>query len=128
MAPANVELVKRGIDDVEAFWGTRTSSGTYVAGPCPPDLDPVYVGREAVIEGSRRYWGTWDDYRVEAEELLEMGTSVVVIVRERGRGKASGVPFEQLHPQVWTFSEGRITRWASFATRAEALEAARLSA
>jgi ketosteroid isomerase-like protein len=76
-----------------------------------------------VIRGSRHYWGTWDDYSVEAEELLEAGPSVVVILRESGCGKESGAPFEQTHPQLWTFRGDRIIRWDSFQTRAEALEA-----
>jgi hypothetical protein len=66
-----------------------------------PDLDSVYVGRDAVIKASRHYWGTWGDYHVEAEELLDAGPSVVVILRERGRGKSSGAPFDRQNPQLW---------------------------
>jgi ketosteroid isomerase-like protein len=126
----NLERVRRGIESVEAFWAMlddyvvwdlRRSSKV-------PDLDSVYVGREAVIMASRRYWGTWDDdYHVEAEELLDAEPSVVVILRERGRGKISGAPFDRRHPQLWTFREDRIIRWESFETKAQALEAAGLS-
>jgi ketosteroid isomerase-like protein len=91
-----------------------------------PDLDGVYVGRDAVIKASRHYWGTWGDYSVEPEELLDADPSVVVILRERGRGKSSGAPFDRQHPQLWTFRGDRIIRWESFRTRAEALEAAGL--
>ncbi|MGI8460195.1 MAG: nuclear transport factor 2 family protein [Solirubrobacterales bacterium] len=129
MSEENVELVQRGIKDVDAFWAMLDE---YVVWdlrdrPAPPDLDSVYVGRDAVIQASRHYWGTWDGYRVEAEELLDAGTSVVVILRECGRGKGSGAPFDSLHPQLWTFRGGRIIRWDSFQTRADALEAAGLS-
>jgi ketosteroid isomerase-like protein len=129
MSEENVELVRRGVKDVDAFWAMlddyvvwdlRSRQGL-------PDLDRVYFGRDAVIRGSRHYWGTWDDYRVEAEELLDAGPSVVVILRERGRGKGSGAPFEESHPQLWTFRRDRIIRWESFQTKAEALEAAGLS-
>ena len=128
MTQDNVELVRRGVANVHDFWEMLDE---YVVWDLRertlvPDLDPVYVGREAVIQGSRRYWGTWDDYRVEAEEILSAGPSVVVIIRESGVGKGSGAPFEELHPQLWTFREGRIVRWESFATRAGALEAAGL--
>jgi ketosteroid isomerase-like protein len=125
----NVELVRQGIKDVEVFWAMldehvvwdlRGRTGV-------PDLDRVYVGRDAVIKGSRHYWGTWDDYSVDAEELVEAGPSVVVMLRERGRGKGSGVPFDQSHPQLWTFRGNRIIRWESFQTRAAALAAAGLS-
>jgi ketosteroid isomerase-like protein len=128
MSGENVDLVRRAVNDVHAFWSMldeyvvwdlRGRAGV-------PDLDRVYVGRDAVIAGSRRCWGTWGDYRVEVEELLDAGPSVVVILREHGRGKGSGAPFEESHPQLWTFRAGRIIRWESFQTRAEALEAAGL--
>jgi ketosteroid isomerase-like protein len=78
------------------------------------DLDGVYVGRDAVIEASRHYWGTWDDHRLDLEELRNAESSVVVVMRERGRGKGSGAPFEQRLAQVWTFHRGRIIRWELF--------------
>lgn len=59
--------------------------------------------------------------------FLDAGPSTVVILRERGVGKGSGAPFEQVHPQLWTFREERIIRWESFAKRTDALEAAGLS-
>ncbi|MGI9019307.1 MAG: nuclear transport factor 2 family protein [Solirubrobacterales bacterium] len=125
----DLERVRRGIESVDAFWAMLDD---YVAWDprgigAAPDLDSVHVGRDAVIKASRHYWGTWDDYRVEAEELLDAGPSVVVIMRERGRGKSSGTPFDRQHPQLWTFRGDRIIRWESFRTRAEALEAAGLS-
>jgi ketosteroid isomerase-like protein len=124
----NVERVRRGVADVEAFWAMLDEFVTWDLRAWPTiDLEPVHVGREAVIAASRRYWGTWTDYSVEAEEIIDAGASVVVIIRERGRGKGSGAPFEQFHPQLWTFREGRVVRWESFPTRESAMEAAGLS-
>ena len=129
MSQQTLELVRRGIEDVEAFWAMldeyvvwdlRRSSRV-------PDFESVYFGRDAVIQASRHYWGTWSDYHVEAEELLDAGPSVVVILRESGRGKGSGAPVEREHPQLWTFRGDRIIRWESCPTKAEALEAAGLS-
>jgi ketosteroid isomerase-like protein len=129
MSQENVELVRRGIESVDAFWAMLDE---YVVWdlrnrPVPAGMDSVVVGRDAVIQASRRYWGTWKDYRMDIEEVLDAGQSVVVIFREQGRGKSSGVPFAQQHPQLWTFRAGRIIRWESFRTRAQALEAAGLS-
>jgi len=128
MAQDNVELVRRGVASVDDFWEMLDEYVVWDLRAWPmPDLDPVHVGRDAVIKASTHYWGTWDDYDVEAEEVLEAGPGVVVILRERGRGKGSGAPFDQLHPQLWTFRNGRIIRWESFPTRADAVEAAGLS-
>ena len=123
----NVELVRGGTQDVEAFWALLDEYVDWDLREYPVlDLQDVYVGREAVIEASRHYWGTWDDYRLDAEELIDAGSRVVVVVRERGRGKGSGAPFDKRWAQVWTFDRGRIIRWELFPDKAKALEAAGL--
>ena len=128
MAQNNVELARRGVASVHDFWGMLDEYVVWDLRAWPlPDLDHVYVGRDAVVKASRHYWGTWDEYHVEAEEIIEAGPSVVVILHERGIGKGSGAPFEKRHPQLWTFRKGRIIRWESLPTRAEAVEAAGLS-
>ena len=126
MSERNLELVRRGIADVNVFWEMLDEHVVWDMREWPqlPDLESFYVGRDAVIQGSRHYWGTWRDYRVEAEELHAACASVVVILRERGSGKTSGASFDRLHPQIWTFQGDRVIRWASFQTREAALEAA----
>ena len=128
MSQQNVEMVRRGIRDVEAFWALLDEYVVWDSRDRPMlDLDPVYVGRDAVVKASRHYWGTWDDYRLDAEELWDAGSSVVVVVHERGRGKGSGAPFDQRFAQVWTFSRGRVVRWEIFPDRNRALEAVGVS-
>jgi ketosteroid isomerase-like protein len=128
MSQENVELVRRGIQSVEAFWALLDEYVVWDLRDRPMlDLDGVYVGRDAVIKASRHYWGTWQDYRLEAEELIDAGSSVVMAVRERGRGKGSGAPFDERYAQVWTFSQCRIIRWEVFQDVARALDAAGLS-
>jgi ketosteroid isomerase-like protein len=127
MSQENVELVRRGMESVEAFWALLDEHVVWDMREMPlPDLSVVLVGRDTVIEGSRHYWGTWDDYSIDAEELIDAGSSVVVVVRERGRGRSSGIPFDRRWAQVWTFGRGRITRWGLFQDKAAALEAAGL--
>jgi hypothetical protein len=93
MSHENVELVRRGVESVDAFWAMLDEYVIWdLRASLPmPDLDSVYVGRDAVIKASRHYWGTWSDYYVEAKEILDAGPSAVVILRERGRGKSSRV-------------------------------------
>lgn len=125
MSNDNVELVRRGVADVRAFWDLLDD---YVVWDLRArlffDLDEIYFGRDAVIEASRHYWGTWDDYSLDAEELIDAGASVIVVVRERGQGRGSGVPFDNRWAQVWTFSRGRIVRWEVYPDRDAAIEAA----
>ena len=128
MSQENVELARRALRSVETFWGLLDEHVVWdLRDRGIFDLDEVYVGRDAVIKASRHYWGTWDEYQLDAEELIDAGSSVVVIFRERARGKVSGAPFERTAAQVWSFSRGRIIRWEEFPNRAAALEAAGLS-
>jgi ketosteroid isomerase-like protein len=130
MSQENVEAVRRGIQSVEAFWALLDEYVVWDLRDFPAralDLDDVYVGRDAVVKASRHYWGTWDDYRLDAEGLIDAGPSVVVVVHERGRGRGSGAPFDQRFAQVWTFSRGRVIRWELFPDVARALEAVGLS-
>ena len=128
MSQENVNLVRRGVEDVNTFWALLDEYVVWDLREYPIlDLDSVYVGREAVIEASRHYWGTWDEYSLDAEELISAGSSVVVVVREQGRGKRSGAPFDKRWAQVWTFGRGRIIRWEVFPDKTAALVAAGLS-
>lgn len=123
-----MERVRRGVQSVEAFWGMLDEDVVWDVRDFPgPDLADVYVGRDEVIKASRHYWGTWVAYSVEAEEIIDGGPRVFVLIRERGRGKGSGVPVDRRQYQVWTFRSGRIVRWEQFESRTEALEAAGLS-
>jgi ketosteroid isomerase-like protein len=124
MSRENVELVRRAVQSVETFWALLDDYVVWDLREVPaPDLDGVYVGRDAVVGASRHWWGTWTDYRLEAEEIIDAGSSVVLSVRERGRGKGSGVPYERRFAQVWTFHRGKVIRWEVFPDEAAALEA-----
>jgi ketosteroid isomerase-like protein len=122
MSQENMELVRRGMESARAFWGLFDESIVFNM-QLVPDADDVYVGREAAIDASRQYWGTFDSYRLDAVELIDAGSSVVVVVRETGRGRGSGAPFERRWAQVWTFRSGRVVRWEALPNRAAALEA-----
>ena len=104
----NIELDARGLADLP---------GAVVAGR----------GREVVERYCREYWGTWAEYSAEPREFRDAGDDVIVDVHERGKGKGSGVPFEQKHVQVWTLRDRRLVRWLLFADEADALEAVGLS-
>jgi ketosteroid isomerase-like protein len=132
MSQENVDLVRRGFSNPDSFWALLDEHVVFDTRSLPHaaviDIygTPVLVGRNALIDATRSYWGTWDDYHLDAEELIDAGSSVVGVVRERGRGKGGGIPFDRRWAQVWTFSRGRIIRMEAFSEKAEALEAAGL--
>src|SRR5947208_1755155 len=96
--------------------------------PLVPDHPGLVRGKQAAIEFYRQYWGTWADYVVEPEKILKAGNDdVVVVQRERGQGKGSGVPFESRWALIYTLIDGKISRITHYGSEQSALEAAGLS-
>jgi ketosteroid isomerase-like protein len=67
---------------------------------------------------------SFEDFRAEAEELIDTGDRVVVAFRERGRARGS-VELEQLFGILYTVREGKIARMQWFDSPQEALAAAK---
>ena len=86
----------------------------------------VYRGRDGVAEAMRVWTGTWADYKLQVEEIIDAGDHVILVTKESGRGKGSGIPIDQRIFGVFTLSEGRIVRWEGFLDRNQAFEAAGL--
>ncbi len=62
-----------------------------------------------------------------AEEYIDAGERVVVILNQRGRSKATGIPVEMRFAQVWTLRDAQGIRMQLYASVEEAVEAVRLS-
>ena len=104
---------------------TNTSSWTCAEPPIGSRTLRGVRRARCVCQGSRHWWGTWTDYRIDAEELIDAGSSVVVVAHERGRGKGSGAPFEQRYAVV-TFLVEAGSSDGMLPDKAAALEAAGL--
>ena len=88
----------------------------------------IYVGAEGANQFNAEWAASWDDWEMEAEEYLDAGERVVVILTQRGRSKATGIPVEMRFAQVWTVRDGQGIRMQLYASVEEALEAVGLSA
>lgn len=69
----------------------------------------------------------WEERRLEAEEFIDAGDNVVVLLHEYRRGKGSGIELETETAVVVAVSGGRVVRLQGYMDRAAALEAAGLS-
>ena len=69
----------------------------------------------------------WEERRLEAEEFLDAGDDVVVLLHEYRRGKGSGVELETETAVVVAVSGGRVVRIQGYMDREAALEAVGLS-
>ena len=89
--------------------------------------DREYRGHSGVLELMGTFWQSFENPRSEIEECIASGDDVVLAVRIKGRGKASGVEVDAITGQVLTLRDGKVVRWKVYADRAGALEAAGLS-
>jgi ketosteroid isomerase-like protein len=88
----------------------------------------TYHGHQGVGEFFRDWVGAFEEWGYEAEELIDAGDATVVQLHQWGRGKGSGAEVEVRFWQVWRFRDGRVIRASHHLERAQALEAAGLSA
>ena len=64
---------------------------------------------------------------LEVEDYLDAGERVVVIVNQRGRSKATGIPVDMRFAQVWALRDGQAISMQMYASVDEALESVGLS-
>jgi uncharacterized protein len=87
--------------------------------------DPI-AGRERLFEFFADRASMFGELEVEVEELLERGDRVLVFLRLRGSGVASGAEFDIRIAHLWTLRDGIVVRGEGYGNRDEALEAAGL--
>jgi ketosteroid isomerase-like protein len=128
MSRENVEVVRllynafnRG--DVEAslalidpqiqveYWGERL------------DPDQSYHGHAGLREFVDQLRDSFPDYRAEIEECIDAGDDVVIVIRNRGTGKTSGLEVDVRSCQVWTVRAGKLTRMRVYRSKTDALDA-----
>jgi ketosteroid isomerase-like protein len=125
MDRSNFELAREAYD---AF--SRKDYDT-VLGMADEDIEYEFVGRFAEgnvftgIEAIRELWKQLDEVFLEwqsrPDELIDLGDDVLVLARERGVGRASGLEFDQKLGHLISFRDGRITRFRVFGSWRRAL-------
>jgi ketosteroid isomerase-like protein len=69
----------------------------------------------------------WEERRLEAEEFIDAGDDVVVLLHEYRRGRGSGVELESETAVVVAVRRGRVVRIQGYMDREAALKAVGLS-
>jgi ketosteroid isomerase-like protein len=137
MSEENVEIVRRAYEAFNRWglqpWGERSAE---VAPLLHPEVEfhthasapeaGVYRGREAVFEYHERVFGQFESVRIEVEELLPVGESVVIVTRQHTVPRGTGAEIVQNVVDIWTLRDGLLAERRPFSTRQEALEAAGL--
>jgi len=132
MSQENVEIVRQyfpaydrsGLDGLTEFWhpdiNWRAAEGA---------LDDVGLmeGPDALRDYLRQWEETFENGRMEAEELIDAGDQVVALVRGIGRMKDSDAEIDLRYAIVFTIRDGKIATGREYFTREEAFKAAGLS-
>jgi ketosteroid isomerase-like protein len=88
----------------------------------------VLHGAEALRGWFRGFLEQWDDFRQEADEVIDCGDCTYVVSHQTATGRASGARLEMPVYNVWRFRDGRVvgfqtTRHEDVARRAAGLPA-----
>ncbi|MEA2377966.1 MAG: uncharacterized protein QOK00_3228 [Thermoleophilaceae bacterium] len=113
MSRENVEIVRRAF---EAWNGGDPEAAIELLDPdiewrLPPNFPDAegWQGRDAVIAGLAALTGSWEEFRVEVQELIDAGDRVVALVRFHGRAAITGLDLGgmSVDGQVWTLRDGK---------------------
>jgi ketosteroid isomerase-like protein len=130
MSQENVELVRAAWEawergDMEAIFefydpAIVWDQTHYQAG----ELSAVYHGYDGVKQFFREWLAPFESYYAHAEEFIDAGESVVVRLRQGGRGKQSGVEVEMPpYWQVYRLRDGLAVRIEVYSDQDDALKA-----
>jgi ketosteroid isomerase-like protein len=130
MSQENVELAQRGyrhFNEVGEFDSEFASPECeFDLSNAMPDVRP-FRGLDRANALLRDWTAAFDDFRVEADRVLEMGDDrLVVFVRNTGRLREGGAPIENRFIHVWTIRDGKAIRMEGYLDEEMALEAAGL--
>ncbi len=83
-----------------------------------------YTGHAGIRRYFREIDVTWEEWRVEVEELMPAPDGrVVIVMSTHMRGKESGVPFTQRIANLWEFEDEKLLRATLYRDPADALRA-----
>jgi ketosteroid isomerase-like protein len=130
MSQENVEVMRRHYE------AGRRGDWAAVLGDIDPDVEFVelpafgtktYHGHQGLIDALTWWPSQWDEFETELLQVVDVDDEhVVSLIRNHGRGKASGVEVVEEVAFLSTFRNGKVTRVEMFRNVAEALEAAGL--
>jgi ketosteroid isomerase-like protein len=119
MSQENVEIVRRFLNaDVDE--ALRYADPGIVWNPVE---ELPTQGHDAVRADVAHWKSAWDDYKLILEDFADMGDRVLATVRQRGRGRESGIEVDARFYDLYTLRDGKIVRMDQFTERSEALEA-----
>jgi len=78
-----------------------------------PDVGTCH-GLAGLEESARQWFSAWDALRIQAEEFIDLGERVLVLITVYGRGKDSSIETEGKYARLWTMRDGKATRLVGY--------------
>ncbi len=133
MSEQNIELVRSAFHawnrrDLDAFAAHAAEDVAWVeVSGRPEGPDTERLGRDRMRQALGSLFEVWDSYQLEVERIQDVGGRVVAVVREVGRGRASGVEVDGLWGYLITVEDGQIVRIEAYRDAGLALQEAGLA-
>ncbi len=129
MPDADLEALRRGYEawnrgDLSAVLALVDPDIEWRPGEDAPESGDR-PGRDGFKEFIESWTESFDGLRLEPVEFVEVGDDVVTVVRQRGRGRGSGVELDVNTVHVWTIRGGAAVAWTAYRNREDALQALR---
>jgi uncharacterized protein len=127
----DLEALRRGYEamnrgDMETVRELFDPEIRWIPGQDAPEAGD-FTGREAFVRFIASWSESFDDFRLEPQEIIAEGDHAVVIVRQSGRGHGSGVQLDIGTVHLWRIRDGKAVAWAAYRNRHEALATIRAS-
>lgn len=89
----------------------------------PVEASETLHGHEGVTAAFRDWFDAFERFTIEAEDFIAHGDRVLVPMRQRARGKGSGLEIDERFYQLFTLRDGKVFRFEEYSEEADALKA-----
>ena len=89
----------------------------------PVEANEALQGHDGVAAAFRGWFDAFEEFTIEAEDFSARDDRVLVAMRQRARGKGSGLEIEQRFYQLFTLRDGQVFRFEGYSDEADALRA-----
>jgi ketosteroid isomerase-like protein len=124
---ATLEVLYDAINraDLEAILRFQAEDVEWYGPHVFPDLTGPHRGHDGVRAYAARISDAWEEFTIRAERFVELGNRVLVLTRERGRGRLSKIEVQSRPTaHLWTLDDGYVVRFQVFWDREDGLRAA----